>query len=94
MSDKTRLDTYFEKSEIGNYGTRKLRKLYAATFPFIGEFFAGADCLETLIDPLAGISGTFVGGDEAVSDQLRIQGFLETFPANLSQPQLEGFGFL
>lgn len=24
---KTRLDTYFEKSEIGNYGTRKLRKL-------------------------------------------------------------------
>jgi len=68
--------------------------LYAAAFPFVGEFFAGADRLETLIDPFLSVSGALVGGDKAVSNQFWIKGFLDAFPANLSQPQLEGFGFL
>ena len=50
--------------------------------------------LQSLIDPLSGVSGAFVGGDEAVSNELRIKGFLATFTSYLCQPELERFSFL
>ena len=60
--------------------------LYAAIFPFIGQFLSGTDGLKLLIDPFTGIAFALIGGDKPICNQFRIKRFLDPFPPNLGQP--------
>lgn len=61
--------------------------------PFIGQLFSHLNRLDPLIDPFTAISFPKIGFRGYVNGQLRVNRFLNSFPANLSQPHSKRFGF-
>ena len=67
--------------------------LHTPGIPFNGQFLANLNHLQSLIDPLTGIAPFLSGFQCPLDGQLRVNGFLDGFPTDLGQPEVERLGF-